>query len=68
MEDMWDTKMVLEIHGTRIARWRSKPIQSPGVSFHVQLRVQYHLAFKLMYRTHPISDLGDLHMPGKLRR
>jgi hypothetical protein len=34
----------------------------------VQLGVQDHLAFKLMYKTCPTSDLGDLYMLGKIRR
>jgi hypothetical protein len=33
----------------------------------IQLGVQDHICFKLMYRTRSTSDLGDLHMHGKLR-
>jgi hypothetical protein len=42
--------------------WRSNPIQNFWVWLRVQLRVQDHLGFKLMYRMHTKSDLNVLHM------
>jgi hypothetical protein len=33
-----------------------------------ELEVQDHLAFKLTYMTCPTSDLGDLHIHGKIKR
>jgi hypothetical protein len=33
-----------------------------------QFRVQDHIAIKLMYRMSTTTDLGHLHMHGKIRR
>jgi hypothetical protein len=44
------------------SRWRSNPIQNFKVWLQVQLGVQDHLGFKLMYRTHTKLDLDVIHM------
>jgi hypothetical protein len=48
----------------RTTRWISNPIQNSRVLLRVQLRIQDHLCFKLMYRTNTNtkSDLDVLHM------
>jgi hypothetical protein len=50
------------------ARWRANPIWSYIVSLRIQLRVQDQLTYKLLHRTRPASDLGNLHMYEKIRR
>jgi hypothetical protein len=67
MQNMGDIKKVLESQGNT-HEMKSKAIQNPRVWLQVQLRVQDDLAFKLMYRTCPTSDLGELYMHGKIRR
>jgi hypothetical protein len=68
MENMQDIKKVLESQGnthnmvevqanSEFRSLTSSPTQSPG-----------SLAFKLMYRMRPSSDLGDLHMYGNIKR
>jgi hypothetical protein len=68
MEDMWDIKKVLEIQENTHNKVEVQANSEFRVRLRVQLGVQDHLAFKLMYRTRPTSDLGDLHMHEKLRR
>jgi hypothetical protein len=62
MEDMWDIKWVLESprntynkvesqYNSELWSLTSSPTQSSD-----------HLAFRLMHRTRPTSDFGDIHM------
>jgi hypothetical protein len=67
-EDVRDTMDVLESKETCIPRWRSNSIQNFGVRLRVQLRVQDHLAFKLMYMMRMRYDLDVIHIHGKIRR
>jgi hypothetical protein len=64
MEDMWEIKKVLEVQGNRHNKVEvqansksmspiSSPTRSPG-------QIEVHMR--------PTSDLGDLHMHGKIKR
>jgi hypothetical protein len=44
-----------------------KVLESQG-NMHNMVELQDHLAFKLMYSTRSTSNLGDLHINGKIRR
>jgi hypothetical protein len=68
MEDMWEIKKVLEVQGNRHNKVEvqdnsksmspiSSPTQSPGPPC---LQIEVHMR--------PTSDLGDLHMHGKIKR
>jgi hypothetical protein len=50
------------------SRWRSNQIRNSRVLLGVQLGVQNHLGFKLIYTTHTKSDLDVLHIHGKKTR
>jgi hypothetical protein len=67
-EDKWDIKRARGGKEMHTSRWRSNPIQNSSVWLRVQLWVQDHLDFKLMYMTHTISDLDVLHMHRKKTR
>jgi hypothetical protein len=58
-EDEQDNNWVLERQGDVHI---NVEIQSKLEILRVQLRVQDHLSFKLMYRTHTKSDVDVLHM------
>jgi hypothetical protein len=52
----------------RTSRWISNPIRYSRVWLRVQLSVQDHLDFKLMYKMHTTSYLDVLHIHGKRQR
>jgi hypothetical protein len=67
MEDKWDIKKVLEVEGNT----HKVGVQANSESRSLTLSPTQSLgppSFKLAYKKRPTSDLGDLHMHGKLRR
>jgi hypothetical protein len=67
-EDEWASRGRWTGKKMNTSRWRSNPIWNFRVWLRVQLGVQDHIHFKLMYRMCTMSDLDILHMHRKRTR
>jgi hypothetical protein len=68
MEDMWDIKTVLESQGNMQNKVEIQSNLKLWCLTSSPTGIQDHITFKLMHKTCPASNLGDLHMHGKIRR